>query len=36
MHNVRDERADRPLGNGAEFALDWKQNEAVVLSFDGP
>ena len=34
MHDVRDERAHRSLGNGAEFALDWKQNEAVVLSFD--
>jgi hypothetical protein len=33
-HNVRDERAGRPLGNGAEFVLEWKQNEAVVLSFD--
>jgi len=36
VRKVRDERASRALGNGSEFALDWKQNEAVVLSFDGP
>ena len=30
----RDERTGRALGNGAEFALDWKQNEAVAITFD--
>ena len=33
VRNVRDERASRDLGNGTEFALTWKQNEALVLSF---
>ena len=36
IRNVRDERTGRALVNGAEFALDWKQNEAIVLSFDAP
>ena len=36
IRSVRDERTGRALGNGAEFALDWKQNEAVALSFDAP
>ncbi len=36
IRNARDERAGRALGSGSGFALDWKQNEAVVLSFDGP
>ncbi len=35
IRNARDERAGCALGSGSEFALDWKQNEAVVLSFDG-
>lgn len=34
VRGVRDERAGRELGSGREFALDWKRNEAVVLSFD--
>ena len=34
VSNARDERAGRELGSGLEFALDWKQNEAVVLSFE--
>ena len=36
VHNARDERAGRALGNGAEFSFEWKQNEAVVVSFDMP
>ncbi len=36
VRNVRDERTGRVLGNGAVFAFDWKQNEAVVVSFDMP
>ena len=35
VRNARDERTGRALGDGADFALDWKQNEAVVLSFEG-
>lgn len=35
VQNIRDERAGRSLDDGAEFRFDWKQNEAVVLSFDG-
>ena len=34
VRNARDERGGRALGTGSEFALEWKQNEAVVLSFD--
>ncbi len=34
IRNARDERTGRALGNGAEFNFDWKQNEAVVVSFD--
>jgi hypothetical protein len=34
IRGVRDERTGRPLGEGREFAFDWKQNEAIVLSFD--
>ena len=34
VRNARDERTGRALGNSAEFAFDWKQNEAVVVSFD--
>ena len=33
-NNPHDERAVRVLGNGANFAFDWKQNEAIVLSFE--
>lgn len=32
---VRDERTGQVLGEGNEFTLQWKQNEAVVLSFEG-
>ena len=35
IRNVRDERATASLGNGREFRLMWKRNEACVLSFDG-
>ena len=34
VKNVRDERAGKVLGDGREFRVAWKQNEAVVLSFD--
>ncbi len=34
VRNVRDERTGRELAPGPAFALDWKQNEAVVLSFE--
>lgn len=34
VRNARDERTGRALGHSTEFALDWKQNEAVVVSFD--
>lgn len=34
VKNVRDERTGKRLGDGREFALEWKQNEAVVLSYD--
>lgn len=34
IYNARDERTGRALGDGTDFAFDWKQNEAVVLSFD--
>ncbi len=30
----RDERTGRELGSGREFTFDWKQNEALVISFD--
>jgi hypothetical protein len=32
--NVRDERAGKDLGSGREFALQWKRNEACVVSFE--
>jgi len=35
IQDVKDERADKALGNGRDFTLDWKLNEAVVLSFAG-
>ncbi len=34
VKSARDERSGRALGDGKEFALEWKQNQAVVLSFD--
>lgn len=34
QRNVRDERANRDLGNGTRFPLTWTRNEAVVLSSD--
>jgi hypothetical protein len=34
VKNVKDERAGKDLGSGKEFKLDWKMNEACVLSFD--
>jgi len=36
IKNVRDERAGKDLGDGDKFQLNWRMNEAVVLSFDGP
>ena len=36
VRKARDERTGRALGNGAEFSFEWKQNEAVVVSFDMP
>ena len=33
VNGLRDERTGKELGNGREFPLDWKQNEALVLSF---
>ena len=33
--NARDERAGQPLGEGKAFDFDWKQNEALVMSFAG-
>jgi hypothetical protein len=34
LKNVKDERTGKSLGDGKEFKLDWKMNEACVLSFD--
>ncbi|HTH46710.1 MAG TPA: beta-galactosidase trimerization domain-containing protein [Candidatus Limnocylindria bacterium] len=31
---LRDERSGKECGDGREFRFDWKQNEAVVVSFD--
>ena len=33
VKGVRDERSGKELGSGREFTIEWKQNEAVVLSF---
>ncbi len=33
VKNLRDERSGKELGNVREATLDWKQNEALVLSF---
>jgi hypothetical protein len=35
VKDVKDERIGKDLGAGKEFALSWKLNEAVVLSFNG-
>jgi hypothetical protein len=32
---VRDERTEKELGAGKQFRLDWRTNEAVILSFAG-
>ena len=32
--NARDERTGKSLGTGQRFHLQWKQNEACVISFD--
>ncbi len=34
VHRTRNERAETELGSGTEFTVDWKQNEAVVISFE--
>ena len=34
IQGVRDERTGKDLGHGREFSFNWKQNEAVVLSFE--
>ena len=36
VKGVRNERTGQALGDGREFAVEWKQNEAVVLSHDTP
>jgi len=36
VHGVRDERGERDLGDGQEFSFDWRMNEALIVSFDGP
>jgi hypothetical protein len=33
--DVRDERTGKPLGTGKSFDFEWKQNEAIVISFAG-
>ena len=33
---VRNERTGQELGTGREFTVDWKMNEAVIISFAGP
>ena len=35
VREVRDERTGRSLGDGGEFRVEWRQNEAIVLSFAG-
>ena len=35
VREVRDERSRRILPGGREFDLDWRMNEAVVISFGG-
>jgi len=34
VQNAKDERSGKSLGNGKEFTLEWKLNEACVISFD--
>lgn len=34
VSNAKDERAGKSLGSGREFQLQWKMNEACVVSFD--
>ena len=34
VKGLKDERSGKLLGDGKEFATEWKQNEAIVLSFD--
>ncbi len=34
IKSVKDERSGKSLGAGREFSLDWKMNEACVISFD--
>ncbi len=33
VHDMRDERTGKDLGGGRTFTLNWKQDEALVLSF---
>jgi len=35
VSNVKDERTGKSLSSGREFPLNWKMNEACVVSFDG-
>lgn len=35
IRNARNERTGQLLGDGSKFSLEWKQNEALVVSFDG-
>lgn len=35
IRHVRNERTGKPLADGREFKLDWKMNEAVIISFAG-
>ena len=34
VHGVRDERRGADLGDGVRFHVEWRRNEAVVLSFE--
>ena len=36
VRGARDERTGGALGTGREFRFDWKMNEALVVSFEGP
>jgi hypothetical protein len=36
LEKARDERTGKDLANGTQFAVDWKMNEAVVISFQRP
>ena len=35
VRDARDERTGKPLGDGQAFDLDWRMNEALVISFAG-